>query len=398
MRTRIVAVLVLVLGTVVVAGPARADGPGVGTPTVVTLGDSAISGEAGRWAGNTNDSYTKVDALGPTAYWDTGTGESIPGCHRSKAAQAHIGGGIVSANLACSGARTYTHGTGEDENFKPGIDFYSDAQGRKGQALALQEYAATHNVKAVVLMIGANNYGFAAIVERCVTNWLTSPSWWKNYCSDDSDMVSRFTPQNEAAETANVRQAFLNVAQAMTNAGYSSSQYTIIGQTYWSPIPRGSGFRYPETGWTRQEIGGCGTWNRDADWANDTVVTVMNRTTTNAVAQSGLPNTRVLDLRDSLVGRRLCENTVGLLEEAGVATWQSNKAVDKTEWVSQIRTTSTIGGPYQLQEDGHASYWGQKAMRNCLRLAYNGGAVRGGRCVRVQNGLNSAGEPKMGLL
>ena len=28
----------------------RADGPGAGTPTVVTLGDSAISGEAGRWA------------------------------------------------------------------------------------------------------------------------------------------------------------------------------------------------------------------------------------------------------------------------------------------------------------------------------------------------------------
>jgi hypothetical protein len=381
-----------------IAGAARGDGPGVGTPTVVTLGDSAISGEAGRWAGNTNDTYTRVDALGSTAYWDTPTGEAIPGCHRSKAAQAHIGGGIVSANLACSGARTYTSGTGEDEDFKPGIDFYTDAQGRIGQALALQQYAATHNVKAVVLMIGANNYGFAAIVERCVTNWITSPSWWRNYCSDDSDMVSRFTPQNEAAETANVKGALLNVAQAMANAGYNSSQYSIIAQTYWSPIPRGSGFRYPETGWDRQSIGGCGTWNRDADWANDTVVTIMNRTTTNAAAQSGLANVKVLDLRDALVGRRLCENTVGLLEEAGVATWTSNKAADKTEWVSQIRTTSTIGGPYQLQEDGHASYWGQKAMRNCLRLAYNNGTVRGGRCVRVQNGLNTYGEPKMGLV
>ena len=36
-------------------------------------------------------------------------------------------------------------------------------------------------------------------------------------------------------------------------------------------------------------------------------------------------------------------------------------------------------------------------MRNCLRQAYNGGAVRGGRCVRVANGLNSAGEPNMGV-
>ena len=391
------AMLVMAAVSAVLAAPAMADGPGVGTATVVTLGDSAISGEAGRWAGNTNDSYTKVDALGSTAYWDTPSGEAISGCHRSKAAQAHIGGGVNSANLACSGARTSTGGTGAGQDFKPGIDFYSDAQGRQGQALALQGYAAGHNVKVVVVMIGANNYGFADIVTRCVENWLTSPSWWKNYCSDDSDMTSRFTAARQATETTNVKNALLRVAQAMTNAGYSSSQYTIIGQTYWSPIPRGSGFRYPESGWSRQSIGGCGVWNRDADWANDTVVPALANTMINAVAASGLPNTKVLDLRSSLSGRRLCENTVGLLEEKGVASWTSAGAVDKTEWVEQVRTVTAIFPPYQIQEDAHASYWGQKAMRNCLRQAYNGGSVRGGNCVRVANGLNAQGEPVMGL-
>ncbi len=378
-----------------VAAPAAADGPGVGNPTVVTLGDSAISGEAGRWAGNTNNSSTTVDALGSTAYWDTPSGEAITGCHRSKAAQAHIGGGVTSANLACSGARTSTGGTGSGEDFKPGIDFYSDAQGRQGQALALQGYAATHNVKAVVVMIGANNYGFADIVTRCVTNWLTSPSWWKNYCSDDSDMTSRFTAARQATETTNVRNALLRVSQAMTNAGYSSSQYTIIGQTYWSPLPRGSGFRYSESGWTRQSVGGCGVWNRDADWANDTVVPALANTMINAVNTSGLSNTKIMDMRTALNGRRLCENTVGLLEEKGVASWTSAGAVDKTEWVAQVRTVTTLLPPYQLQEDAHASYWGQKAMRNCLRQAYNGGAVRGGNCVRSANGLNAQGEPVM---
>ena len=49
--------------------PALADGPGVGKPTVVSVGDSAISGEAGRWAGNTNGSPSNVDALGSTAYF-----------------------------------------------------------------------------------------------------------------------------------------------------------------------------------------------------------------------------------------------------------------------------------------------------------------------------------------
>ena len=130
---------VLLLGA---APAAIADGPGVGTPTVVTLGDSAISGEAGRWAGNTNGSPSRVDALGSTAYWDAPSGEAITGCHRSKAAQAHIGGGVASANLACSGARTSTTGTGAGQTFKPGIDFYADASGRKGQAAALETYAA----------------------------------------------------------------------------------------------------------------------------------------------------------------------------------------------------------------------------------------------------------------
>jgi hypothetical protein len=379
------------------APAAFADGPGAGTPTVVTLGDSAISGEAGRWAGNTNSSSSRIDALGSTAYWDTSSGEAIKGCHRSKTAQAHIAGGVNSANLACSGARTYTTGTGSGQDFKPGIDFYSDASGRKGQAAALQTYAASHNVRAVVVMIGANNYGFAAILERCVTNWITSPSWFKNYCSDDSDMTSRFTAARQAQETTNVSDALLRVQTAMTNAGYNESQYTIIAQTYWSPLPNGSGIRYPESGWTRQSIGGCGAWNRDLNWANATVVPALNNSMKNGADQSRIANLKILDLQDSLLGRRLCETGVGLLEEQGVATWQSPGAVDKTEWVEQIRTTSTITGPYQLQEDGHASYWGQRAMRNCLRLAYNGGVVRGGRCTRGANGLNAQGEPQMGL-
>jgi hypothetical protein len=390
---------VLLTIALLLAAPAvaAADGPGVGTPTVVTLGDSAISGEAGRWAGNTNDDSARVDALGPTAYWDTATGESIANCHRSKAAQAFIGGGVLGYNLACSGATTSTHGTADGEDFKPGIDFYSDAQGRVGQARALQSLAATRNVKAVVVMIGANNYGFADIVQRCVTNWATSPTWWKNYCSDDSDMTSRFTSARIATETTNVRNALLRVRDAMTNAGYAASQYTILAQTYWSPLPRGAQIRYTESGYTRQTVGGCGVWNRDADWANDVVVPALNSTTRNAATTSGLANVKVLDMQTALNGRRLCENTVGLLEEKGVAAWTSPGAVDKTEWVAQIRTASTVFGPYQLQEASHASYWGQLAMRNCLRQAYNGGAVRGGACVRSANGLTSRGEPVMAL-
>jgi hypothetical protein len=383
----------------VMATPAAADGPGVGTPWVVSLGDSAISGEAGRWAGNTNNGSSLIDAGGANAYWDNAgrTAEAIPGCHRSESAAVHIGGGVNSANLSCSGARTYTQPYNSDSDFKPGIDFYNDGAGHKGQALALQELAGTRNVKMVALLIGANDYGFADILQTCFLNWFTSPSWWPNYCNDDTDIRNRFTSTNITAKTTAIRNAILNVRQAMTNAGYTDSQYTIVVHTYWSPVPSGAGNRYPQSGYTRQNIGGCGMWNRDADWANNTVVPTFNNSVRNAVTQAGLSNTRVLDLATSLNGRRLCENTVGLLEERGIASWTSAGAVDQTEWVNQLRTTSTIGGPYQIQESVHANHWGQMAMRNCMRQAYNGGSPRGGNCVRSANGLNAQGEPRMTL-
>ena len=392
--------LICALATVVaacgLAAPAMADGPGVGTPSIVSVGDSAISGEAGRWAGNTNNSSNNVDALGSTAYWDTPTGEAIPGCHRSRANEIAIGGGINSANLACSGARTYTQAYSSGSDFKPGLDFYDDGAGHIGQAKALQSYAATHNVKMVAVLIGANNYGFADIVQQCVVDFLTSPTWFKDYCYDDSSVSSRFTAGNQAAITTQVAGAFQNLRTAMRNAGYADNAWTLDVQTYASPLPRGSGIRYSESGYTRQSTGGCGVWNRDADWANDTAVVAMNNSAKNGAIQSGLTNTKVLDMSQLLNGRRLCENTVGLLEEKGLANWTVAGAVDQTEWVSQIRTTSTIFGPYQLQEGLHPSYWGEKALRNCVRQAYNGGTPKGGVCTHG-TGLNGNGEPNATL-
>jgi hypothetical protein len=384
---------VVLAALAVVPAAAFGDGPGVGTPTVVSVGDSAISGEAGRWAGNTNQSSSEVDALGSTAYWDTSTGEAIPGCHRSKSAEIHIGGGVASKNLACSGARTYTQAYSSGSDFKPGLDFYDDGAGHIGQAKALQQYAATHNVKLVVALIGANNYGFADIVQTCVTDWYFSPSWWPNYCYDDSSVSSKFTASNQALITSQDAGAFQNIHQAMVNAGYSDSQWKLLVQTYASPVPPGALFRYSQSGYTRQTTGGCGMWNRDADWANNTAVVAMNNSAKNGAAASGVPNIAVLDFAQLLVGRRLCENTVGLLEEKGLTSWTQAGASDKTEWVSQIRTSSTIFGPYQLQEDLHPSYWGQLALRNCVRQTYVLG--RGGTC-RSEGGMDGA-EPNMAL-
>jgi hypothetical protein len=396
-RAALVALLLAVGATALCAPRAHADGPGVGTASVASLGDSYISGEAGRWAGNTNEEPSWIDALGVHAYHDNAghTAEVIAGCHRSLAAEIIVGGGVNSTNLACSGAKTSTF-TGSEGEFKPGIDFYNSG-GNKGQALLLQEYATTHNVKLVALSIGGNNFNFASIVQDCVEDWLTSPWWWQNHCNDDSEVTANFTRENVATQTTAIKNAILNVHTAMTNAGYRDEMYAIAVQDYESPIPNGSGFRYEESGFTRQEVGGCGFWNADANWANESALPTIDGAVHNAMNEARLTNTKFLELRSAFNSRRLCENTVGLLEERGLTSWRGTGAVDKTEWVNQIRTVTALFGEYELQEDFHPNYWGQLALRNCLRQAYNSGSPRGGTCTRTGTGLTGNGEPVMTL-
>jgi hypothetical protein len=391
-----VVTLILAGGALVAASPAaQADGPGSGTPYVVTVGDSYISGEAGRWAGSSNNSETPADALGAHAYHDnaTGTAEVIPRCHRSKSAEAYIGGGVGGLDLACSGAKTATT-NGND--FKPGLDFYDDGAGHLGQAKMLQQFAAGHNVKLVVASIGGNDFNFASIVTSCVTDFLTSPSWYPDYCKDDSSVVANFTSANITAVRAKVAASFQNVRTAMRNAGYADNAWTLLVQTYPSPIPAASGFRYGQSGFTRQSTGGCGFWNADADWANATALPTINNTVRAAIGQSGLTNTRILELSSAFNGRRLCEKTVGLYEEVGLSSWTQPTAVDKTEWINQIRTATTAGSNYYVQESLHPNYWAQLAMRNCVRQAYNAGTPRGGTCTISGTGLLN-NEPRMTL-
>jgi hypothetical protein len=398
-RSRLLALLMgpaLVLAALL-APPAYADGPGSGSPWIVTLGDSYISGEAGRWAGNTNDGQQLIDALGPTAYYDNDshTAEQIPRCHRSRSAEAYVGGGVNGYDLACSGARTATGGD-SGQYFTPGIDFF-DHGAHQGQALMLQNFARTHNVGMVAISIGGNNFNFASVVSHCVQDFLLSPSWLPDYCRDDASVTANLTSSNVATQRAAIVQALRNVRQAMTNAGYSPASYTVLVQDYPSPIPGGSGFRYAQSGYTRQTVGGCGFWNADADWANATMLPLINQTVAGAVADSGLPNAVMMHLSSAFTGRRLCENTVGLLEEKGLSSWTAPGAVDKSEWINQIRVVTTVGTDYYIQESVHPDYWGQLALRDCLRQAWAGGVPHGGTCTRSGTGTNDHGEPVMSL-
>ena len=350
-------------------------------PWVVSVGDSFISGEAGRWAGNTNGDYSAIDALGPAAYNDdpSNTREALPLCHRSKSAEVYIGGGINGQNLACSGALSYT--TTPGGVFKPGLDFYNDGNGHLGQALMLQQFAQSHSVKAVAVSIGGNDFGFSDIIQTCVGDWVRIT---EHDCKNDSAATNHFSGANVAAVTTAITTALGNVHLAMQNAGYADSAYKIMVQLYPSPIPHYNAMRYPDSGYVRQSQGGCGIHDVDLDWLNDTGLLTINNSVKAAITASALTNVVTLDNTFAFVGHRLCESSDKLLEDqGGFPSWMFPGSVDNSEWVNQIRITQALadkypllapflnsGGPYALQEDFHPNYWGQLALRSCLRQAY----------------------------
>lgn len=364
-------------------------------PMVVSVGDSYISGEGGRWAGNAYafDEAWRTDT-NPNTYNDQGGyQESIPGCHRSSSAEIHIeqaGAQVLSVNLACSGAETATDATGP--NFKPGIDFYQDeSRGLRGQTAELYRLASANpgRIKMVVLSIGGNDFNFGSIVEVCVKNFIL----WKRKCSRLPEVQALFDTPNVERQLAAIVGAIDNINDAMTEAGYSPTQWTLVQQSYPSPVPgEASKNRYPET-LQRVTAGGCGMYDADLAYANDTMLATINRTVARAGRASGLPNVKFLDLSDAYVGNRLCEKGVDLVSALNdVENWTDDNAVLGSEWVASIRVLSMAhdGHPYWVQESLHPSYWGQLANQVCVKLAWNDGHVQGGKCVRGDGAYDAA--------
>ena len=367
-----------------------------GEPWVVSLGDSYISGEGGRWAGNQTWSTGAIDALGPDAYHDNGSKEAIKGCHRSTSAAIHIGD-VQSANLACSGAKVATV-VNSDGTFKPGIDFY-DKNGNKGQALMLEEFASQNRVGMIAMSIGGNDFKFAPLFAACVKAYL-EPSVFGAYCQDDETVRGYIDGAATDRVRAGIKDSILNVATAMENAGYQDSQWTIGMQLYPSVLADASQMRYSESGYNRQLEGGCGFRDKDADWAIHSILPMINETIKEAVnqAKQERPSLQavILDTTQTFDGHSLCNKTVNRVKTKGGANnWQDADAVDKSEWVMEVNMVNprdTYG-----QESLHPNYWGQLALRSCWRQAWNGGDVKGGKCLPAGKGLSSLGEPKVSL-
>ena len=115
-------------------------------------------------------------------------------------------------------------------------------------------------------------------------------------------MTANFTSANVAAVKTKIATALTNVRTAMRTAGYADTAWTMVVQTYPSPLPNGAGIRYSESGYTRQNTGGCGFWNKDADWANATALPTINSAVKGAATAAGVTGAKVLDLQSAFTG------------------------------------------------------------------------------------------------
>ncbi|MEU5146367.1 GDSL-type esterase/lipase family protein [Streptomyces yangpuensis] len=351
-RLACAAVTVPLAAGALLAGGAGTAGaaPGAGPTAVVSMGDSYISGEAGRWKGN---SLTNTGSRnGTDRGWISGStydpgkvyGATAGGCHRSDSAEVHSAGAVadVAVNLACSGATS-------DNVFRAangGVSYRGEAP----QADQLAAVAASHDVKVIALSIGGNDLGFADIIKSCAYDFIL----WNSYCYDDQQYA---VDQKIDAVMGKVGKSVDEVRAVMRTAGYADSSYRIVLQSYPSPIPRGAENRYTQSDWSRLNTGGCPFWNRDSDWARDSLVPQIANRIKGVAAAKGV---QFLDLRDMLQGREVCAKTSKQVSSTVPASGRTS------EWARWIDNNESQG---LIQESMHPNHYGQLAAGRCLALA-----------------------------
>ncbi|XIE80790.1 hypothetical protein AB6O49_28525 [Streptomyces sp. SBR177] len=194
------------------------------------MGDSYISGEAGRWQGNsltTSGSRSGTDRAWTGSTYDPsrvyGSTEAN-GCHRSDSAEVNSAGALTDEriNLACSGATT--------QNVFRSVSGGVSYKGEAPQADRLAAVAASRDVKLIALSVGGNDLGFADIISTCATDYIV----WYSYCHDDQQAA---VDAKIDGVMANVGKAVDEIRAVMSGAGYGASDYRIVLQSYPSPSP-----------------------------------------------------------------------------------------------------------------------------------------------------------------
>ena len=327
--------------------------PGSSTTAIVSLGDSFISGEAGRWQGNSlNMFFTRdgTDRAASCTWWGYCTydatrvyGSSYSnGCHRSDVATIKSAAISVNEkiNIACSGAQT--------ANIWRASSGGQSYKGESPQADQLLTIAQQKNVKLVVLTISANDVGFADMVISCASSWILGLGTCNQ--SQQASLQSLMP----AAQNG-LRKSIDEVRAVMAAAGYSPSQWRFVIAGYASPIPAAKDVRY--SGSDKWNLGGCPFYDADFDWAKNTATPYIIDSMRQVAAEKGV---QFLDVRNALNGHEICNKASSLVGSSG-----PNPVT--AEWVRWVNTGCCQG---DAQESVHPNAYGEKAIGKCVALIY----------------------------
>ncbi|MFG3283416.1 GDSL-type esterase/lipase family protein [Streptomyces sp. NPDC048111] len=359
---------------------ARAAEDACGPPSaIVSMGDSYISGEGGRWAGNAaasangsawgtdraavncNGDESVCDHDATRVYGDTSYDQGGSACDRSDSAEIR-GASFEDVpverrfNIACSGATTDNVTT---TGFK----------GQRPQVEDLRDIARNNDVRMVVLSIGGNDLKFSDILQDCVKAYFY-PSLFNKGCrgAKEKEFADALGPVRDK-----VVRSVAAIRTALRDAGQPDDTYQIVLQSYANPLPLGRDYRDPENApvppanYSRYLSGGCPFLDADSDWAHSSVVPRVSEMLRGAANEAGVS---FLDLQDAFAGHELCSRTT---QQAGSGQKLSAPLpAERAEWVRWV--PYLVDGlknlPWQAQgnqqEAIHPNHYGQLALSACL--------------------------------
>ncbi|MFD5398702.1 hypothetical protein ACFWJW_31385 [Streptomyces sp. NPDC127097] len=377
--TAILSAVLAVSSTHSSASPKGSGGRAAKPTAVVSLGDSFISGEGGRWQGNVDLPYSETDSLfgtdratvcGPSgcrkdpnrvyvdnSYLNPETGKEN-GCHRSDVAEiieSHI---PVQRkfNLACSGAVT--------DNLLPAAAGGRRFKGEPPQADQLKTLANTHDIKLIQVSIGGNDLGFSHIIESCIRGFLYGPFGqycWKNFDWEVKEKLRREVP-------AKVKNVIDQIRRVMRDTGHPDSSYALALQSYPSPVPLSAAYRYAQGvsfSSQRYSPGGCPFYDQDTNWARLDLVTGIADMLEGVAAEK---NIHYLDLQWSFNGHEVCAR--GVRQARSGDTLSSPIPTRDAEWMRYL-SHGAAHSQGQVEESFHPNSYGQKVLGECLREFYD---------------------------
>lgn len=338
-------------------------------PWLVGIGDSLMSGEgaifAGRKAvrGDASDWSMQVTGL-PQHVYEEESDPTAPS-HRSFCAPVHVGAGWNSKNFAVTGARSDSGVYAG--SWKPGVD-------SAGQLGHLSSFARQHNVRAVALSVGANDFGFNELAKQVTVAYLTGQE-------DSTGLAEEFLArQNLEKVEKGVSQAIHNTAEVMRGAGKRPSDWRLIYQLPPVLIATPEQAKFGESSpLNALRRGGVPATDQQLRWLTTTCATQLRTAMLNGVkeAQAADPSLRlvVADCTNAFDGHRLNDVKTAThcaqedLELTPCPSWGPGCGLD-TEWVNPLDLASALRGNKDWSLAAlHPNYWGQRALAQGLLSA-----------------------------